>query len=170
MDNKSIGLILAIIIVIILIVAAFAFLNSNSDDGDKNMTISNNNGSEINFNKNNSSSENNGLLTEVKAPNKAKRGTNITATYTVKNIGDSDITNLEIADQHFGRTVNLLKPGESKSFDISYYLPTIEDLKADFGSDSIYPDVLDIGGATVTWNYKGKEYSSIFKSVNVDLT
>ncbi|MCK9151487.1 hypothetical protein [Methanobacterium alcaliphilum] len=105
-----------------------------------------------------------------KGPATAKKGENITLTYTIHNNGNSDIYNVSVADQNFYKFLGTIKAGQSKSFTNRAYIPTDREVKEDFGPDATVSNPFYIGGVAVSYqNANGKTFGINSNSLSIPL-
>ncbi|MDD3984338.1 MAG: hypothetical protein PHY59_00200 [Methanobacterium sp.] len=152
--------IFALIIVIFLIVAgvvAFNYMNNSKPDNNTNIT--------------NTSSETINIIVVANqtGPATAKKGENVTINYIVSNKGNSDVFDVIVRSQGFEKKIGTLKPNETKEFQEKYRIPTDEEVKEDFGSNSM-SDTFFIGGFGVSFtDLNGNKHRITSNSLEIKL-
>jgi hypothetical protein len=68
------------------------------------------------------------------------------------------------------KTLGTIKPGENKKFQHSLYIPTDEQVKADFGSDATVSNPFVVGGFGVSFqDANGSKHSVTASSLEIKL-
>lgn len=122
--------------------------------------------------KNNKSSVDKGVIATQLAPSKAKEGSNITIVWKVKNYSNKKITGVKGIDQNYEYRFGSLNPGDVKSINYSFYIPSVEDLKnAGFGLSEDYDkENLYIGGFSLSYHMNGKKYKINSNEVVINMS
>ncbi|MEN4028433.1 MAG: hypothetical protein PQ975_10870 [Methanobacterium sp.] len=106
-----------------------------------------------------------------KGPETAKKGMNITIQYEVTNNGTETVYNVLLDSQDFEQVVGTLKPGETKKYTSTTYIPTDAEVQEDFGPDATVSNPYFIGGFSVKFNDpNGSKHSAISNSIEIKLS
>jgi hypothetical protein len=110
------------------------------------------------------------ILATQNGPATAHKGQNVTINYNVTNNGTQSVYNVKVHDQNFDKTLGTIKPGENKKFQHSLYIPTDEQVKADFGSDATVSNPFVVGGFGVSFqDANGSKHSVTASSLEIKL-
>lgn len=104
-----------------------------------------------------------------KGPEGATWGVNFTVHVKVQNPLDEKITNVKAVSQHFNYDFGEISANRNvlTSYEIS--MPTIEQLKEDFGKDVKLCRVFNSGKITLTYVYKGEEFTVESNELNISI-
>jgi len=104
-------------------------------------------------------------------PATAKKGDNVTITYSVLNNGNESVFNMKISSQGFQQTIDALKPGETRTFQTQVHIPTDQEVQQDFKSSSTVPNPFYIGGFSVSFDdVSGAKHSILSNYININLS
>ncbi len=82
-----------------------------------------------------------------KGPNAPqKRGTSVSIYYTVTNKGKNAVYNVKAWSEDFGKDIGTLKPGQTKTYTYTLYIPTDKDLASMYDNSVKLTSPLMIGG------------------------
>jgi len=110
------------------------------------------------------------ILATQNGPLVAHKGQNVTINYTVTNNGTQPVYKVKVLDQNFDKTLGTINPGEDKKFQHSLYIPTDEQVKADFGPDATVSNPFFVGGFKVSFlDAKGTKQSVNASSIQIKL-
>ncbi len=110
------------------------------------------------------------VVATQKGPETAKKGMNVTIQYEVMNNGTETVYNVQVDSQDFEQAVGTLKPGETKKYTASIYIPTDAEVQQDFGANATVSNPFLIGGFSVTFNdAKGAKHSTLANSIEIKL-
>ena len=182
-----------LIVLLLAIVGISAFLFAQSDNNLNNVTNNiSDNGSNINIsNSNNSSNINissnftkndvvftnhkgktdkNNVTVIANCQKTAYQGTNASIIWKIINNGNKTIENVVASDQSAHHEFGSIKPGETKVYNFTTYIPTNEDLELDFGAkDGQWPGPLWWGGFGVTYKINGEKFSTNANSMEINV-
>lgn len=135
-------------------------LNDGINETNASVVVKNitNNTAKINNTANTSA---NSVIAMQYGPSSSKQGNNVTITWEVKNSLNETIFDVKGLDQNYEYCFGSLAPGESKSVNYSFYIPSVDDLRnAGFGvSEDNNKENLYIGGFSLSYYLDGKVYS-----------
>lgn len=172
-----------LILVLIVIVGVSAFLvvqnldgNSNIDGNSSNNHLLSNSNIDssldkgIVFTNHTGLSDKNNVIVTANCQKTAYQGTNASIIWKVTNNGNKTIENAvasnQVAEHNFGN----IKPGETKIYQFSSYIPTNKDLEMDFGRrDDQWPGSLWWGGFGLSYFINEKEFSSHANSMEINV-
>jgi hypothetical protein len=104
-------------------------------------------------------------------PVTAHKGDNVNITYQVLNNGNESVFNVKISSQDFQQTIDVLKPGETRTFKSQVHIPTDKEVQQDFGPDATVSNPFYIGGFSASFNdVSGAKHSVLSNSININLT
>jgi Translocon-associated protein beta (TRAPB) len=110
------------------------------------------------------------ILATQNGPTTAHKGQNMTINYSVINNGTQRVYNVKVHDQNFDKTLGTINPGENKKFQHSLYIPTDEQVKADFGPDATVSNPFFLGGFEVSFqDANGSKHSTTASSIEIKL-
>lgn len=168
MDKKYIFLVFVVIIAIVAI-ASYALINTNFDDN-KTTNITKNSSDKSpggdNITKNKTAR---GISVIQEGPSSADYGKNVSIKWTVTNKGSQPITNVNGTSQDFNYNFGTIKPGESKSITFKMSIPSLDQVKNDFGDDATVPNPFIIGGFHLSYNLNGKLNEVTSNSLSIPL-
>ena len=105
-----------------------------------------------------------------KGPETAKKGMNITIQYEITNNGAETVYNVQVDSQDFEQAVGTLKPGETKKYASTIYIPTDAEVQEDFGPNATVSNPFFIGGFSVKFNdQNGAKHSTISNPIEIKL-
>ncbi|BBL61980.1 hypothetical protein MARBORIA2_01820 [Methanobrevibacter arboriphilus] len=178
MQNKFIAL---IIVIIIAICGVSAFLltqgtdnevNNITDNSSSNKTVNNvtnntniNNGN-TNFNGN---TDENDITASLNGPKYSAEGKTVNLIWKITNNGNTTINNILAEDQSSSNNFGSLAPGESKTYSVSLNIPTLAQVKEDFGSDATVSNPFSIGGYSITYVLNGEQFQFNSNSLEIKL-
>lgn len=91
------------------------------------------------------------IVATQSGPAKAQQGTNITINYSIANTGNQAVYNVKALDQSFTTNIGTLKPGQTKSYSYTLYIPTNKEVQEDFDPNATVSNPFFIGGFSVTY-------------------
>ena len=104
-------------------------------------------------------------------PATAKKGDNVTITYSVLNNGNESVFNVKISSQDFQQTIGTLQPGETRTFNNKLHIPTDQEVQQDFGANATVSNPFYIGGFSVSFNdASGAKHSILSNSISINLS
>ena len=110
------------------------------------------------------------ILAIQKGPITAQKGQYVIINYTITNNGTQPVYKVEVHDQNFDKTLGSIKPGEDKKFQHSLYIPTDEQVKADFGPDATVSNPFSLRGFEVNFQEaNGTKNSVTANSIEIKL-
>jgi len=110
------------------------------------------------------------ILAIQKGPITAQKDQYVIINYTITNNGTQPVYKVEVHDQNFDKTLGTIKPGEDKKFQHSLYIPTDEQVKADFGPDAIVSNPFSLSGFEVNFQEaNGTKHSITANSIEIKL-
>jgi hypothetical protein len=110
------------------------------------------------------------ILATQHGPTIAHKGQNVTINYRVSNHGTQSVYNVKVHDQNFDKTLGTINPGENKKFQHHLYIPTDEQVKADFGPNATVANPFFVGGFTVSFqDVNGSKHSITARSLKIKL-
>ena len=110
------------------------------------------------------------ILATQNGPATAHKGQNVTIIYSVINNGTQSVYNVKVHDQNFDKTLGTINSGENKKFQRLLYIPTDEQVKADFGPDATVSNPFFLGGFDVSFqDASGSKHSATASSIKIKL-
>jgi hypothetical protein len=110
------------------------------------------------------------VLATQNGPVTAHKGQNVTINYSVTNNGTQSVYKVKVHDQNFDKTLGTINPGENKKFQHSLYIPTDDQLKADFGPNATVSNPFLVGGFDVSFlDVNGSKHSVTASSLEIKL-
>ncbi|BAW31508.1 MAG TPA: CARDB domain-containing protein [Methanothermobacter sp.] len=109
------------------------------------------------------------LVATQEGPETAHPGTNVTITCEIKNVGSEPAENIIVTSQVFEKRIEKINPGEKVKFNISVYIPTLEEVKKDFGPNATLSNPFYIGGYTVIYHDIKGEHQITSNPINIKL-
>jgi hypothetical protein len=95
---------------------------------------------------------------------------NVTIQYEVTNKGTDTVYNVQIDSQDYEQAVGTLKPGETKKYTGTLYIPTDAEVQEDFGPNATVSNPYFIGGFSVKFNGpNGTKHSTLSNSIEIKL-
>lgn len=91
----------------------------------------------------------------------------IAITWIVENNSDNVITNVKAISQMENNDFGDIEPNSSKSFNFNFKIPSLEDVKRDFGEDATVPNPYIIGPVTLTYKTENNSYSVKSNSLEI---
>lgn len=181
--------IVGLVLVLLAIVgaSAFLFLQNSDDNLDSNVTSNisvNNISSSINIsNMSSNSSKNDIVFTNHKGitdknnvtvtancQKTAYQGTNAYIIWKITNNGNKTIKNVVASDQVADHKFGDIKPGETKTYKFTSYIPTNKDLEIDFDMENgQWPGPLWWGGFGVSYYIDGEQFSTHANSMEINV-
>lgn len=178
MQNKFIALLIVIIIAVCGVSAFLLTQNNNTE----NNNITDNNGSNDNINntmKNKNmnlgntnfkgNTDENGIIASLNGPLYSSEGKTINLTWKITNNGNDTINNVSAEDQSSSHNFGTLAPGESKIYSVSLNIPTLAQVKEDFGPDATVSNPFSIGGYSISYLLNGEEFQFNSNSIDIKL-
>ncbi|MGB9936687.1 MAG: hypothetical protein ACPK7O_03120 [Methanobacterium sp.] len=154
------------VILIIAVLAAVVFASGCTQQND-NATVQNNT---TNQSQNSTTTKAIDVVAVQKGPETAKKGMNVTIQCDVTNKGTDTVYNVEIDSQDFGQNLGTLKPGETKKYTASIYIPTDAEVQQDFGPNATVSNPFFIGGFSVKFNGpNGTKHSTLSNPIEIKL-
>jgi Translocon-associated protein beta (TRAPB) len=116
----------------------------------------------------------NGTAIDIQAkqngPTIAHKGQNVTINYSVTNNGTQSVYKVKVHDQNFDKTLGTINPGENKKFQHSLYIPTDDQVKADFGPNATVSNPFLVGGFGVSFqDVNGSKHSVTASTLEIKL-
>jgi hypothetical protein len=110
------------------------------------------------------------ILATQNGPTIAHKGQHVTINYRVTNNGTQSVYNVKVHDQNFDKTLGTINPGENKKFQHSLYIPTDNQVKADFGANATVSNPFFVGGFGVSFqDVNGSKHSVTATSLQIKL-
>ena len=99
-----------------------------------------------------------------------KRGISVPIHYTVINNGKSNIYDVEVWSEDFGKYIGNLKPGQTKKYTYMLYIPTNKDLATWYDSSVKLNSPFEIGGIYLSFkDSKGIMHRIQSNSIEINL-
>jgi hypothetical protein len=156
MDKK---IFLLSILVLAFLILASGCTQSNNQTNQQNSTT--------NVSQNTTAQD---VVATQSGPSTTNKGKNITITCKVTNKGNHTVSNVKARSQSFDKTLGTINPAETKEFQSVLYIPTDQDVQADFGPNATVPSPFFIGGFVVTFqDAKGSENTINSNSLEIQL-
>jgi|GEM_PF-576321 len=159
MKNK---LLILIIVIIIATLGISALLSPNNTK--TTSKLSNNN--TINHS---NTSQNNSVVAILEGPKSIKEGEEIQLSWKITNNLNVPIYNVNGFDQNDFHDFGQINPGETKTYSFSIFLPSLDDIKNDFGLNTTLSDPFYFGGFNVKYIVDGKEFKTTSNSLEIKL-
>ena len=154
---------------IIAVLAAVVFVSGCTQQQNNNTTVQNNTTAQPQNTTNVTKAID--VVAVQKGPETARKGMNVTIQYEVTNKGNETVYNTQIDSQNFAQAVGTLKPGETKKYNGSLYIPTDAEVQQDFDPNATVSNPFFIGGFSVTFNDgKGSKHSILSNSIEIRLS
>jgi hypothetical protein len=110
------------------------------------------------------------IIATQNGPAIAHKGQNVTINYRVTNNGTQSVYNVKVHDQNFDKTLGTINPGKNKKFQHSLYIPTDEQVQADFGPNATVSNPFLVGGFGVSFqDANGSKHSVTASSLEIKL-
>ena len=138
-------------------------------DNPKTITKLSSNNSSINSTKNPEVSQNSSVLARLEGPKSAKEGNNIQIIWKITNNLDVPINDVQGIDQNEIYNFGEINPGETKTYSYFIYVPSLKEIKNDFGLNESISDSFYIGGFNIKYLINGVEHSTSSNSLEIDL-
>lgn len=161
MRNKFLILIVVIIIAT-LGLSAFLLTQNPKTTVEVNNTNNTTNNSKI-------SQKNGSVVAILEGPKSAKEGDNIQLVWKITNNLGVPITNVQGTDQNQIHNFDKINPGETKTYSFSVPIPSLKNIKEDFGSNATISNPFYIGGFNVKYFANGAEHSINSNSIEIKL-
>jgi len=176
MQNKFIALII-IIVIAICGISAFLLTQSNEVNNIANNTISNQTMDNVTNSKNinnstttfNGDTDENNITASLNGPKYSSEGNTVNLKWKITNNGNDTITNVIAEDQSSSHNFGSLAPGESKTYSVSMNIPTLAQLREDFGPDATISNPFSIGGYSITYMLNGEQFQFNSNSLEIKL-
>ncbi|MDR2966507.1 MAG: hypothetical protein LBU74_00990 [Methanobacteriaceae archaeon] len=154
-----------LILIIVIIIATLGISAFLSTYNPKTTTKINNN----NTTNNSRTSQNNSVVAILEGPKSAKEGDNIQIIWKITNNLNVPISNVQGNDQNEIYNFSQINPGETKIHSFFIYIPSLTDIKNDFGLNATISDPFFIGGFNVKYFVNGEEYNITSNSIEINL-
>ncbi|MCL2114929.1 MAG: hypothetical protein FWH29_01765 [Methanobrevibacter sp.] len=159
MKNK---ILILMIVIIIATLGISAFLSEHNPKPTIKLSINN-------TTNNSKTSQNNSVVAILEGPESAEEGDEILITWKITNNLNVPITNVQGNDQNEIYNFSQINPGETKTHSFFIYVPSLNDIKSDFGLNTTTSDPFYIGGFNVNYFVNGVENNIVSNSLEIDL-
>jgi hypothetical protein len=159
MKNKFLILIIVLIIAILGLSALLSPYNSKITS-----KLSNNN--TIN---NSSASQNNSVIAILEGPKSAEEGKNIQIIWKITNNLNVSISNVQGVDQNEFFNFGRINPGETKTYSFFMEVPSLNDIKNDFGLNATISDPFYIDSFQVKYFVDEVEFNINSNTLEINL-
>ncbi|MBZ9570154.1 hypothetical protein KQY27_01120 [Methanobrevibacter sp. TMH8] len=179
MNNKFIALIIVIIIAVCGVSAFLLTQDNINNNGSSNGTMAGNNTGNNTMGNNTTNvipsgntnnkgvTDQNGVIASLNGPKYSAQGKTVNLVWKITNNGSETIQNVQAQDQSNSHDFGNIAPGESKTFTASLNIPTLAQVKQDFGPDATIANPFSIGGFSVTYSLNGENFQ--FNSNSLDI-
>ena len=156
------------ILIIVLIIATLGISAFFSNDDPKTTKKLINN-SKINTTNYLETKENLSVVAILEGPKSVKENEDIKITWKITNNLNVPITNVFGSDQNENHDFGQINPGETKIYSFSIFVPSLFDIKDDFGLNETISEPFYIGGFNVKYFVNGIEKSITSNSIEIEL-
>ena len=156
------------LIIILIMLATVVLASGCTEQGNQKLTNTSSSENELKPVTNGAVSVD--IVATQKGPITAQKGQYVIINYTITNNGTQPVYKVEVHDQNFDKTLGSIKPGEDKKFQHSLYIPTDEQVKADFGPDATVSNPFSLRGFEVNFQEaNGTKNSVTANSIEIKL-
>ena len=166
MKNKFLIL---IIVIVIATLGISAFLSTHTPKTITKLSNNHANNNDNNTSKNTETRQNHSVVATLEGPESANEGDNIQITWKITNNLNVPITDVYGIDQNENFDFGQINSGETKTYSFSMYVPSLKDIKEDFGLNATISDPFYIGGFNVKYFVNGVEYSINSNPLEINL-
>lgn len=138
--------------------------NSSNDTNSSNLSTSS-----AEFTNFKGITDQNNVKASLNGPKKSSQGNTVTLIVKITNNGNDTINNVNIDAQGVSENLGTISPKETKIFKYSFTIPTLSQIKEDFGQDSSISNPFFIGGYSISYDLNGENFQFNTNNLEINL-